>query len=339
MSLGINKLQSGLVSATGTKTLSTDRLVGIPSRSVQNSRQDFPESPFISNRPLRYNVQLNQQLTAVQQADDYLLETERQISQLHRAVIQGKMDTEVRELATKTGQWLQSRVENSAGTIDRQLNASPERATLVKFTLENANKIVQSSQGETVLFSLSDSPSELVSVRFPAEGTPEQNLLRLNKGLGRLGIHGKMDGRGNMVCSVDEDRFMRISQYLTAKGGGKRFAADSFKPVAVQAEIATEDRLLAITKQPYSAGSHTAFERTLEHLTGQLQRLNEHKNQVRLQIANLSCFEQPGAALAASTALAEKLRDSERPYIAQARMIHVMGNLHHSTIKNVLCKL
>ncbi|WP_145542367.1 flagellar hook-associated protein [Yersinia alsatica] len=338
MSLGINKLQSGWVNTTSAPPLNTEKLSRIPRQRAQNYRPDFPDSPFISNRPLRYNVQLNQQLTAVQQADDYLLETERQISQLHRAVIKSKFETEVRQLASKTNHWLQNRVENSAGTIDRQLNASPERAISVKFTLDNANKMVQSAQAETVLFSLSDHSSELVAVRFPAGGSPEQNLMRLNKGLGRLGIHGKADNRGEIHFSIAETRWSRISQHLTVKGEGIRFAAGSFKPLAVQAEETSEDKLLTLTRQPYTAGSNATFEQVLGHLTRQLQQLNEHKDQVRVQIASLSCFEQPGSALRAATALAQKLINPEQQYIAQARMMQVMSNLHISTVKNVLCE-
>ncbi|MBX9475885.1 flagellar hook-associated protein [Yersinia enterocolitica] len=336
MSLGINVLQGTRASATSPNPLNTEGLSRLSSRSVRNNRPDFPDSPFISNRPLRYNVQLNQQLTAVQQADDYLLETERQISQLHRATIQGKVDAEVRQLANKTGHWLQNRAANSAGTIDRQLNATPDRVASVNFTLDKATSMLQSSEAETVLFSLSDHSGPLVAVRFQPASSPEQNLLQLNKGLGRLGIHGKVGSNGAIHFRVDEARWPSVSQHLLVKGQGKRFAADSFAPLISQAETAMEDKLLAVIRQPHSVGNNLAFEGALLHLTEQLQRLNEHKNQVRAQISSLSCFDQPGSALAAATVLAQKLGASQRQYVAQAGMAHIMNNLHVSTVKNVI---
>lgn len=336
MSLGVNSLQGSRASLTGTKPFYHEGVSRVASKRVRRDHPDFPDSPLISNRPLRYNVQLNQQLTAVQLADDYLLEAERQISQLHSAVIQGKFDTEVRQLANKTGHWLQNRVENSAGTIDSQLNATPERVALVNFTLDSARKMLQSSQAETVLFSVADNSGELVAVRFQPKGSPEQNLLQLNRGLGRLGIHGKVGEQGQIHFTVDETRWPRISQNMTVKGEGKRFAADSFKPLSMRAEVTREDRLMAIIKQPYAVGSNGTFEGILAHLTGQLQQINEHKSQVRAQIGSLSCFEQPGSALAASTALAQKLRTSQQQYAAHTRMSHIMSNLQMSTVKNVL---
>ena len=38
--------------------------------SVRRSSPLFPESALLSRRPLRYNVQLNQQLTSVQNAEN-----------------------------------------------------------------------------------------------------------------------------------------------------------------------------------------------------------------------------------------------------------------------------
>jgi hypothetical protein len=336
MPLAITTLQGNRVSTTSAYPLNSEKLSPLSTHSVRNNRADFPDSPLISTRPLRYNVQLNQQLTAVQQADDYLLEVEHQISQLHRTIIQKKPGVEVQQCVDNTGHWLQHRAEISAGTIDRQLNATPERAPMVNFTLDNASAMLHSSQAETVLFSLADSANEIVAVRFKQAESAEQNLLRLNKGLGRLGIHGKLSHNGDIHFSVDETRWARINQYLTVKGEGERFSAGRFQPLAVQAEAATADQMIALTKQPYTVENSAIFGRILGHLTRQLQQLNEHKSQVRSQISHLSCFEQPGSARAAALALAQKLQANQQKYGTQVAIAQVMSNLNVAIVKNVI---
>lgn len=50
---------------------------------------DYPASPLITTRPQRYSVQLNDQLTTLQQADHYLGQLEQQLLDYRHASRRG----------------------------------------------------------------------------------------------------------------------------------------------------------------------------------------------------------------------------------------------------------
>lgn len=93
MQVGLNRQQWEVANKTSLPDF--DRLQGANSLSLIK-RGRFPESPFISSQPLRYNVQLNRQLTALQRAEGYLHTTERQVAQLQRALQQERAETEIK---------------------------------------------------------------------------------------------------------------------------------------------------------------------------------------------------------------------------------------------------
>lgn len=99
MQVGLNRPQWEVANKTSLPDF--DRLQGANSLSLIKKEVDFPESPFISSQPLRYNVQLNRQLTALQRAEGYLHTTERQVAQLQRALQQERAETEIKPLALK----------------------------------------------------------------------------------------------------------------------------------------------------------------------------------------------------------------------------------------------
>lgn len=218
MQVGLNRPQWEVANKTSLPDF--DRLQGANSLSLIKKEVDFPESPFISSQPLRYNVQLNRQLTALQRAEGYLHTTERQVAQLQRALQQERAETEIKPLALKTLHWLQQRTAMSGNAVDRQLNFVPEQRTEVNFALHGAEQLLQPAESETLLFSLTGNGYNVVAVNLPAYASPAQNLLRLNNGLGRLGIHGRLDPQGNAQFHVDEKRWAEIEAHLQVRGGG-----------------------------------------------------------------------------------------------------------------------
>lgn len=76
--------------ATGRGSIDAPQTVGrVNAPEITATRNAFPESALLSRRPMRYNVQLNQQLTAVQQADSYLAQTETQLLQVRQSSLRG----------------------------------------------------------------------------------------------------------------------------------------------------------------------------------------------------------------------------------------------------------
>ncbi|AYW94240.1 flagellar hook-associated protein [Yersinia pseudotuberculosis] len=314
-----------------------DRLQGANSLPLIKKEVDFPESPFISSQPLRYNVQLNRQLTALQRAEGYLHTTERQVAQLQRALQQERAETEIKPLALKTLHWLQQRTAMSGNAVDRQLNFVPEQRTEVNFALHGAEQLLQPAESETLLFSLTGNGYNVVAVNLPAYASPAQNLLRLNNGLGRLGIHGRLDPQGNAQFHVDEKRWAEIEAHLQVRGGGGRFAKERFQPLKLQPEVVLEDRVRDIAAKPQEAKKHLAgIQQAMGQITGQMRKLSEHKRNTGVQINSMSSFSAPNSALMAAEALAEKLLQGRSQYAMWANMLTAQGNARSAMVRNLL---
>ncbi|CNH44826.1 flagellar hook associated protein lafW [Yersinia pekkanenii] len=218
MQVGFNRTQWEM--ANNARLPGFDKFQGADSLTSVPKNATFPESPFISNQPLRYNVQLNRQLTAVQRAEKYLYTTELQVAQLQRVLQQEGHNNEIKSTALKTLHWLQQRVSVSGNTIDRQLNFVADQRTEVNFNLHQVDKLLQPAESETLLFSLAGAEHRIVAVKLSADASATQNLLRLNNGLGRFGLHGAVDSHGNVQFRVDEQSWADIHADLQVRGGG-----------------------------------------------------------------------------------------------------------------------
>lgn len=296
------------------------------------TRSAFPEAALLSRRPMRYNVQLNQQLTAVQQADSYLSKTETQLLQLRHSSSRGG-DASAQTQALK--KHLANRTALSGGTVDRHLTASLEQKSTVNFTLPNSEKLLSQPGGETLVFSLGGRQREMVAVTLPEEGTPRQTLTKLNVGLGRLGIHGVQAGNGQLVFSVDESRWDRVSQQLTVRGEGNHFPADAFTLLAPQAENASSDEVLALSTRREREGQ-MKLQTTLDHITGQRSQLRQQQERVSSRINDMATVYSPERALETSRALGESLARSGTSYSTLSQALGTQANVHLSTVKNLL---
>lgn len=295
----------------------------------------FPESGYLSTEPLRYNVQLNSQLTSLQQADHYLLATERQLSELQQAISHNPKA--IKQQSLKLLSWLEQREIASGDTIDRQLNISLEESPKVNFTFKQANKLLLASEDETLLFSLADAANSVVAVKLIEQSSAKQKMLQLNKGLGRLGIHGKLDNDGQLAFQTDEKHWQRLSQHFTVRGEGARYPADKFQSIELQAESVLADKVKEIVGQPFMAKEYTQdLQQALTHITGELRQLNKFKNNARERVAGMAGIIQPNSAISIAERLAHK-QFSERP--SYAALSHSsQGYLHSAIVKNLFVK-
>ena len=291
----------------------------------------FPEAALLSRRPMRYNVQLNQQLTAVQQADSYLAKTETQLLQLRQSTARGG-DASAQAQALQTH--LARRTQLSGGTVDRHMTASLEQKSTVNFTLPGSEKLLSQSGGETLVFSLGGRQREMVAVALPEDATPRQTLIKLNVGLGRLGIHATQAG-GQLTFSVDESRWERVSQQLTVRGEGKHYPADAFTLLAPQAESASSDEMLALSTRREREGQ-VKLQHTLDHITGQRSRLRQQQERVSARINDMATTYSPKQALETSRGLGEALARSGSSYTALSQTQATQANVRLATVKNLL---
>lgn len=303
-----------------------------------NGENRFPESPLISTRPLRYNVQLNQQLTSVQQADHYLSQVESELLQLRYAVSHGvQRGDATQEAARCLSKLLSERTQLSAGTVNRHLAMDPEQAAQVHFTLPAAQRLLQSDESETLIFSLVGVRREMVAVSLQAGDTPRQDVMRLNQGLGRFGIHASLDKQQTLALRVDETQWQQVSSQLSVRGEGKRFSASEFTALLARPEPAVTDTLSQLALQlGLLRESHGDVQQALEQVTRQRGQLYTHQDNVRRRINEMATQYRPTEALEHARALREHLHNSHQDYAATARALGAQANLRQGTVSNLL---
>ncbi|MGK8934500.1 hypothetical protein ACRS85_17415 [Pluralibacter gergoviae] len=328
------------LNTSSTSTASALRRAGVSapqaserSADVQStpSRSAFPEAGLLSRRPLRYNVQLNHQLTAVQRADDYLAQTETRLLLLRQAAGANEMQRQASALQMH----IEQRGALSGGTIDRQLTAALQKQSGVRFTLPGIEPLLANPGGETLLFALGGRERQLAAVALPQEGTARQILTQLNTGLGRLGIHGALDGQGQLVFSAAEAGWDRISQQLSVRGEGHNYPADAFTLLAPQAEASSSEGLVEQLRRREPIGP-AAVRKTLDHLTAQRSQLRQQQDRVAARIADMAASLTPQQAQESAAALGQSLGNSAGHYLRLSTALGAQANVHPATVKNLL---
>ena len=321
-------------SSGGVNNLSAVR--GVAASRARQPDKRFPESPLISTRPLRYNVQLNQQLTSVQQADSYLSQVEGALLQLRYAGQNSRRSELMGETTTALQQLLDNRQTISNGTIDRHLRVQLETPVQVQFMLPAAQRLVQSDEGETLLFSLAGPRREMFAVALETGSSPQQQVLRLNQGLGRFGVHVSMDEQQQLSFCVEEKEWARVASQLSVRGEGKRFAA-SFTALLARPEPAISDTLNQLAQQPQRVRElQNEVQQALEQLTQQRGYLQAQQTNVRKRIDEMDFHYQTNDATQHAQALNQHLQSSSGDYFRVARAIGAQANLQPATVKNLL---
>ncbi|MBL5885792.1 hypothetical protein [Lelliottia aquatilis] len=325
-------MQVGLKTTTAASTPSAVRTapaqIARPERvaSTHRATPAFPEAALLSRRPLRYNVQLNQQLTAVQQADNYLSEAETQLLVMRHQ--KGSAPSGLNTLLHQRGQL-------SGGTIDRNFNITLQQKSQVNFTLPGVEKLLEQPQGETLVFQLGGGQRELTAVALPAQSSPRQALAHLNVGLGRLGINATLAPEGKVAFQVDEARWARVSQHLSVRGEGQHFPADAFTLLAPQAETSREDEIGQLATR-WERGDGKKLQQTLDQITRERSKLHFHQDRVATRIQDMSTVYTPGEALDTARALGDALAGSGKQFGLLSQALAAQGNVHMATVKNLL---
>lgn len=337
------KFHTNKISTSKTDTVTLTQQSGIETlRRTQTQKSNrstatFPDQPLISSCPLRYNVQLNQQLTSVQQAYRYLMNVERQLSHYYHAQEQEKSLPLIQQQANKLLSLLHQRSELSGGTVDRQLQVELTRRPKVDFTSNDIDNLLQQSTGETLLFSVSGTKNKMTAVKFAEQSTLKQRLLQLNKGLGRFGIHGQLR-HDQTVFSVDESQWSLLNNHFSARGEGHGYPKEQFTQITLQLESAAEQHIQQIVANPTTAKNHLdEIQNLLDKITQQLRQLSTNKEKVHSRISGMSTFSQPGSALLAAQILTEKLSHADNNYSTLSQAISGQDNVHSATVKNLLC--
>lgn len=260
----------------------------------------FPDELLLSRDPQRFNTLLNQQITAVQRASDYLGETELALRQLARPLDSEKR---VRQLQRARG-WVARRALLSGGTIDRNFQPCLDRPARVIFQCPPLQALLFTEHREVITFALGEGTfRHWSSLVIEPEMPLTQRIFALNKALGQLHVwcHFELSEQ-RLLFTVPEDRWASLSHWAV-RGSGFCFPADSLTLLQPQPLLSFEQQLQELLAGEPGAITLTA-EQAVRHLQQERQKLHASRQQVDSQLA------QRPALLDASKAqsLAEHLR-------------------------------
>lgn len=293
----------------------------------------YPDRPLISSEPLRYNVQLNQQLTVVQQADGFLLETEKQLLQLNHLIARRGPAGEVVKQAETLQQLLSKRESLSGGAVDRQLHLSLQSQPTVNFSLQDGAALLHDERPEVLTFSLAGRQRTISAAELDGS-SPQQNLLRLNQALGKWGIHGQLSG-SQLNFEVGEQRWPEVSQHLSVQGSGERYPQGQFYPLKPQVESGLDETLQQLVRSPGSGSALLgSLEESLETVTRQRRALQGTRSRVQQRIDSMATFNGPSSALQAAEEVAVQLRKADFSGVSQA--LAGQANVQGARVRNVL---
>ncbi|WXL26048.1 hypothetical protein WG219_00715 [Ectopseudomonas mendocina] len=258
--------------------------VALPPRSNRAHAASAPQvQPQSNSKSASFSLQLNQQLTSMQAADNYLGDLQARLGQLKlrlsrdlgnsqsspaaREELEAEMQA-VREL-------LAERSQRSAQSLDSRLRLSLNEPVRSRFTLQGFDSIEQVQQAgkETLLFSAGRKLAEPLAVVLDEGLTEQQILRRFNNGLSPAGIRAELDAGGELKFSARESDWYAIKDELRVQGEGK-LAEKTAAYVASE-----EDQLLRLPAATQLDGARD-LRRVLDQVVTSLDRITALREQL-----------------------------------------------------------
>lgn len=333
-------MQIGLRTTSSSASVSTRGGVYAPASiqartisAVTSARTAYPESALISTWPLRYNVQFNQQITDVQLADSYLASAEKQLLQFRRAMDRGQLQQQGEQLVLL----LDKRNKLSGGRVDRQFNVTLQSKTQVNFTVPGMEKVINNPGGETLVFMLGGSNKALAAVNLPEEASPAEVLMKMNTGLGRMGINALQGQNGHLSFNVDESGWQRVLHHFSVRGEGHNFVADSFTLLSPQPGADFQEVLKKLAaRADNDRETQHCLKQALEQITTQRVKLRMQQDRVRVRIDDMATPYDSLQAKETAGALNMMMKKSGSSFSTLNRMLTAQANIQLATVKNLL---
>ncbi|MEY8713307.1 hypothetical protein [Mangrovibacter phragmitis] len=332
MQVSLSPAKTRLTQTAAAHTHKMQQAACVSSPAQVTPAADFPEPALLSRKPARYNIQLNAQLTAIQQAEDYLQGLEGVL--LHYRHTKGQPGSPSRDTAALQQQ-LAQRLQRSAGTVDRQLNISLTRDSQVHFSLGFPREVFSQPQGETLIFAAGKGYKQLAAVTLPEAASPRQILAHLNASLGKFGIHGEFSPRGECLFTADESRWDTLKGSLRVRGEGIHFPADSFTLLSPVSQASPVDSLQQLTGQ-WDKHARREVEQVLHHITHQQTTLRQHKASVTERIREMSPALTTQHVQQTAQGVGQQLASSRNHFEQLARSLAAQANIPQATVRHLL---
>lgn len=295
---------------------------------------DYPASPLITTRPQRYSVQLNDQLTTIQQADHYLGHLEQQLLDYRHATRRGGQA--LQQKGTDLTAMLEKRTSLSSGSVDRQLRPVLQGQARVAFQSPGLAKIVQQNGTSSVMFSVSDGRQTQLSAL--AAGGDEQDsrqyAVMMSNALRRVGIQMHND-EGSLTFSTTEAQWPQIENTLSVRSDDGSAHNSGFVAVKTFAEPSQADSLLHSLQQG-GGHLHSEMQQTLDAINDQRSQMAVQQEKARQLIDGMSRFPQSESAIKASEALGGVLDNANHNYEVLAQAVKGQARISSMTVRSLL---
>lgn len=287
---------------------------------------EYPASPLIATRPQRYSVQLNDQLTTLQQADHWLGQLERALVDYRHA---GRRDAASGEDPAATVQsLLDKRLALSGGAVDRQLQPVLQGQAQVSFQAPQLSQALAAGGPQKLLFSVQNGRKTMLSgLNIDEEADAGQAATKISTALRRVGVQ-PLKGQEGFITSEQHWAQLQSSFTVQRDGAGQKIA------LSVTAHPAQADTLA--TALTTGQQTQRVVQETLSQISGQRQQLAAQQEKVRQRIDDMSRFAQSQSAVDASARLAGTLDEASHNYDVLAQAINGQANLSKLTVRSLL---
>lgn len=297
-------------------------------KKLPATASDYPASPLITTRPQRYSVQLNDQLTTLQQADHYLANLEQQLLDYRHASRRGGQTQQQKgaEIATL----LNKRSTLSGGAVDRQLQSVLQGAARVTFQSPELSSMLQKPREGSRMFSVSDGrQTQLSAVVVGDDVDGSQYKMLMSNALRRVGVQVH-EQKGNFTFSTPESHWSQVEQTLSLRDDGTTTSA--FTQLTLVAEPSRADDLLQSVVQ----GSSRSFDGVLESISDQRSQMAVQQEKARQLIDGMARFPEGESAVLASKTLGGILDDANHNYQVLAQAVNGQARLSSQTVRSLL---
>lgn len=297
-------------------------------KKLPATASDYPASPLITTRPQRYSVQLNDQLTTLQQADHYLGNLEQQLLDYRHASRRGGQAQQQKgaEITTQ----LAKRSSLSGGAVDRQLQSVLQGTARVTFQSPELANMLQNPRSGSRMFSVSDGrQTQLSAVVVGDDVDSGQYKLMMSNALRRVGVQIH-EQKGNFTFSTPESQWPQVEQSLSLRDDGTTTSA--FTPLKLTAEPSRTDDLV----QSLAQGSSRSLDAALETIAEQRSQMAVQQEKARQLIDGMARFPEGESAVLASKTLGGVLDEANHNYQVLAQAVNGQARLSSQTVRSLL---
>lgn len=300
-------------------------------QKLPTTASDYPASPLITTRPQRYSVQLNDQLTTLQQADHYLGHLEQQLLDYRHVSRRGGQAQQ--QKGEEVAQWLDKRSSLSGGAVDRQLQPVLQGESRVTFHSPELAQLLQNRAAGSRMFSASDGRQTQLSAVVVGDGAdPEQYKLLMNNALRRVGVQVH-NWQGSMTFSTTEKQWPHLEQTLGAREEGS--GTLTFTPLKTYAEPARSEELLQTVRQG-SSRTQDGIQQVLDAIGDQRAQMAVQQEKARQLIDGMARFPQQESAVKASETLGGVLDHANHNYQVLTQAVNGQARLSSQTVRSLL---